>query len=222
MIHCEVAKSSGNQAAAAPRSTRTAGDLARLARSRGATAVLWLGLFGAAWAQGAAKFPAKGVVTVGTGPLPLFVHYLNGSGLKVKTSLRDLSYAPPDLALSKELQLLALRPCAVGDQVILKDSRIEGKTTGADAAGIGRFVWLVSGRYASDGRKWQFNGTVAAKDDLYNFNKSRDGARSTWAEVSTRLGSKFDGKEFWIQITGSLPVSINGVCSLDSKGQALV
>lgn len=173
-------------------------------------------------AQSTPKFPAKGVVTIGKGPLPLFVHYLDGSGQKVKLSLRDLSYAPPDVALSKELQLLAARPCAIGDQVALQDSRIEGKATGADAAGIGRFVWRVSGRYASDGRKWWFNGTVAAKDDLYNFNKARDGARSAWAEVSTLLGSKFDGKEFWIQITGSLPVSINGVCTLDSRGQALV
>lgn len=180
------------------------------------------GLAGNAFAQSTPKFPAKGVVTIGTGPLPLLVHYLDGSGQKVKVSLRDLSYAPPDLALSRELQFLATRPCAVGDQVTLRDSRIEGRATGADAAGIGRLVWRISGQYASDGRKWWFKGTVATKDDLYNFNKARDGARSTWAEVSTWLGSKFDGKEFWIQITGTLPVSINGVCTLDSKGQALV
>lgn len=183
---------------------------------------VWPWVAGNAIAQSTPKFPSRGVVIIGKGPLPLFVHYLDGSGQKVKVSLRDLSYAPPNLALSKELQLLAANPCAVGDQVTLLDSRIEGKATGTDAASIGRFVWLVSGQYASDGRSWWFNGTVAAKDDLYNFNKGRDGARSTWAEVSTWLGSKFDGKEFWIQITGSLPVSINGSCSLDSRGQALV
>ncbi len=51
---------------------------------------------GVTW--GAAKFPDKGVVTIGKGPLPLFVHYLDGTGQTVRKSLRDLKFEEPEPA----------------------------------------------------------------------------------------------------------------------------
>ena len=172
-----------------------------------------------AWA--ASKYPGKGVVTIGKGPLPLLVHYLDGSGRKVKVDLRDLSFAQPALERSKELNALAKSPCSKGDVVKVK-SAIGAEATGADAAGIGRFVWLIDGNYTSDGTKWQFAGTVKPKDDRYNFNKAKDGDRKLWAEVATLLGAKMKGNDFAIQIDGSLLVGISGICSMNSAGQAIV
>lgn len=174
-----------------------------------------------AWAANE-KFPGKGLVTIGTGPIPLFVHYLDGSGKPAQVELRNIHYAKPELARSKELAVLAKSPCGTGDVVNIKSSAIGAEATGVDAAGIGRVVWLLSGQYTTDGQRWQFQGAVRPKDDRYDFNMGRDGERAFWAEVSTRLGAAFRGKEFNVQIQGSLPVSISGVCSLDSAGKALV
>lgn len=174
---------------------------------------------GVTW--GAAKFPDKGVVTIGKGPLPLFVHYLDGTGQTVRKSLRDLKFEEPPLAKSKELAALAKRPCGRGDVVNLTSS-LPGVATGADAAGIGRFVWLVKGQYTTDGARWQFNGTASSKEDFYNFDKKQWGERAFWAEVSTRIGSAFKGTDFKVSIDGSLPISITGTCTLNSAGQALV
>ncbi len=183
---------------------------------------LTVGAAEAASAQGSASYPAKGVARIGTGPLPLLVHYLEKSGKKVQVTLRDLSFAAPDLRKSKELAALARRQCGAGDMVEIRNSRIPAEATGADAVGIGRFVWLVTGRFSTDGKKWWFEGTITAKDDLYDFNKGKDGERALWAEVSTRLGAAFDGKQFWIQITGTLPVNITGTCTQSSAGQSIV
>jgi hypothetical protein len=168
------------------------------------------------------KFPGKGAVTIGAGAISLFVHYLDGSGKPVEVNLRDIHYAKPDLAKSKELAALSKSPCGVGDVVKVSKSAIAAEATGVDAAGIGRFVWLITGQYTTNGKSWQFEGTVRPKDDQYNFNKGRDGDRAFWAEVSTRLGARFPGKEFRVRIEGSLPVGIRGVCSLNSAGEALV
>jgi len=101
-------------------------------------------------------------------------------------------------------------------------SSLPGVATGADAAGIGRFVWLVKGQYTTDGARWQFNGTASSKEDFYNFDKKQWGERAFWAEVSTRIGSAFKGTDFKVSIDGSLPISITGTCTLNSAGQALV
>ncbi len=168
------------------------------------------------------KFPGKGVVTIGAGPMPLLVHYVDGSGKTVQVKLRDIHYAQPDISKSKELNALAKSPCGAGDVINIPTSAIGAETTGVDVAGIGRFVWLINGQYTSDGKRWQFKGTVKPKDDKYDFNKGKDGERAFWAEVSTRIGSTFPGKEFSVRIAGSLPVSITGVCNLNSAGEALV
>jgi len=174
---------------------------------------------GAGLAQ--AKFPSKGSATIGTGPLPLLIHYIDGSGKPVRVELRNLRFQPPPLAKSKELAALANRPCSRGD-VVEVNSRLEGAAEGQDAAGIGRFVWIVRGQYTSDGQKWQFNGAASAKDDFYDFNKGKDGERAFWQEVATRLGAAFPGKAFKVQIGGSVSVGIAGICGLSASGSALV
>lgn len=168
------------------------------------------------------KFPGKGIVKIGSGPVPLVVNYLSNTGNNVQVSLRDLSYESPDLSLSKELASVAKSPCSRGDVVNVSQSSIAGKATGRDAAGIGRFVWLISGQYTTDGQRWQFQGFVTPKDDYYNFNKGKDGEREFWAEVSTAIGSAFPGKAFSVRIQGRLPVSIAGFCGMNSAGEAIV
>jgi len=187
----------------------------------GIASLVLIALAQAAWSANQ-SFPGKGVVTIGTGPIPLLVHYLDGSGKPAQVKLRDIHYAKPELARSKELAALARSPCGVGDVVNIKSSAIGAEATGVDAAGIGRFVWLITGQYTTDGKRWQFQGAVRPKDDKYDFNKSRDGQRAFWAEVSTKLGATFPGKEFTVRIQGSLPVGISGACSLNSAGEALV
>ena len=167
-------------------------------------------------------FPGKGLVTIATGPIPLLVHYLDGSGKAAQVKLRDIHHAKPELARSKELAALAKSPCGVGDVVNINSSAIAAEATGVDAAGIGRFVWLITGKYTTDGKRWQFQGAVRPKEDKYDFNKGKDGERAFWAEVSTKLGATFPGKKFTVRIQGSLPVGISGVCGLNSAGEALV
>lgn len=168
------------------------------------------------------KFPGKGLVTIGAGPIPLLIHYFDGSGKPAQVNLRELHYAKPELVRSKELAALAKSPCSIGDVVKIEKSAIGAEATGVDAAGVGRFVWLIAGKYTSDGKRWQFQGTVQPKDDRYDFSKGKDGERAFWAEVSTRLGATFPGKEFTVKIQGSLSVSISGVCNLNAAGAALV
>jgi hypothetical protein len=168
-----------------------------------------------------AKFPSKGAVTIGRGPLPLLIHYVDASGKAVQTDLRNLQFEPPPIDKSKELAALAKRPCSVGDVANI-DSKLEGQALGADAAGIGRFVWAIKGQYTSDGRKWQFIGTATSKDDYYDFNKGRDGERAFWQEVATQLGATFPGKAFKVQIKGSLAVAAHGVCELSAAGEVIV
>lgn len=169
----------------------------------------------------AQQFPGRGVVRIGAGPLPLLVHYLDGSGKPVQTELRNLSFAPPPLAVSKELALIARQPCSRGDAVQVSSS-LPGEATGADAAGIGRFVWQLTGRFTTDGTKWQFNGSAAPKDDVYDFDKQAWGTRPFWAEVSTRLGATFPGTKFSIRLSGKVTVGINGTCDRNAAGDALV
>jgi hypothetical protein len=168
------------------------------------------------------KFPGKGTLTIVTGPVAMFIHYLDGSGKPVELRLRDLSYAEPDLTLSKQLNALSKRPCGVGDVVNINRDPIAAHATGLDAAGIGRFSWLISGQYTSDGKRWWFKGRVQPMDGPYKFDKQDFGSRDFMAEVSTRIGSTFHGAQFSVTMTGSLPVSIDGICSLTSAGQGLV
>jgi len=172
-------------------------------------------------AQATQKFPSKGTVKIGSGPLPLLVHYIDASGKTVELSLRDFQFEPPPISKSKELAAIASTPCSRGDFVNVA-SKLEGKARGTDAAGIGRFVWLVRGKYVTDGTKWWFDGTAASADDTYDFNKEKDGARAFWAEVSTRIGAAFPGKSFKVHITGSLPIRIDGPCESNIAGQVLV
>jgi hypothetical protein len=187
----------------------------------GLAALAIMTLAQAAWSANQ-TFPGRGVVTIGTGPIPLLVHYLDGSGKAAQVKLRDIHYAKPELARSKELAALAKSPCGVGDVVNINNSAIAAEATGLDAAGIGRFVWLITGKYTTDGKRWQFQGAVRPKEDKYDFNKGKDGERAFWAEVSTKLGATFPGKEFTVRIQGSLPVGISGICGLNSAGEALV
>lgn len=169
------------------------------------------------------KFPGKGVVTLGSGPLPLLLHYIGGSQTPAVVRLRDLSYEKPDLTRSKSLKALANRPCGVGDEINLAPDPIAAQATGADALGIGGFSWLVSGKYSSDGKRWWFKGQVKPKDGPWDFDKKDAGARKYWAEEATRLGAALvPGKPFDVNITGSLAVSIEGVCNLNAAGEALV
>ncbi|NUZ05902.1 hypothetical protein [Piscinibacter koreensis] len=80
----------------------------------------------------------------------------------------------------------------------------------------------MNGQYTTDGERWQFVGKARAHDDLYDFNKGKDGERPFWQEVATRLGAQFPGKSFKVKITGSVDVGISGDCGLNSAGQALV
>jgi hypothetical protein len=54
-------------------------------------------------------------------------------------------------------------------------------------------VWIVRGRYTSDGQRWQLNGE-----------------RAFLAEASTAIGHLFPGTAFRVQITGSLAIGMNG------------
>lgn len=190
---------------------------------RFASALLLLGLLGdPAWSADQ-KFPGKGVVTLGNGPLPLLLHYIGGSQAPVTVKLRDLSYEKPDMTLSRSLKALASRPCAAGGQIDLSPDPIAARATGADALGIGGFSWLVSGRYSSDGKRWWFKGQVKPKDGPWDFDRKDAGARKYWAEEATRLGATLiPGKPFDVNISGSLPVSIDGACNLNAAGEALV
>lgn len=167
-----------------------------------------------------AKFPSKGMISIGKGPVPLLVHYVDGTGKSVKLQLRDLQYEQPQLTKSKELQDLAKRPCGRGDVVVIR-SRIAGAASGSDAAGIGRFVWQIEGRFTTDGERWQFEGKASPRSDLYDFNKETDGSRAIWAEVLTRIGASFSGKSFKIQIDGSLPIGISGICGSNTSGTSI-
>jgi hypothetical protein len=167
------------------------------------------------------KFPGKGEVKIGSGPLPLLIHYVDGTGAPVQVELRRMQFQPPPLQKSKELAAIAKLPCGKGD-VVNVSSRLEGVASGTDAAGIGRFIWLLDGQYTTDGEKWSFVGKARANDDLYDFNKGKDGERAFWQEVATKLGSSFPGKSFRVKISGSVDVGISGVCGLNSAGQVLV
>ncbi len=94
---------------------------------------------------------------------------------------------------------------------------IGAEATGADALGIGNFSWLISGQYASDGKRWWFKGEVKPKDGPYKFDKKTWGTRDWWAEVSTRIGSNFSGTKFDVYMTGSFKVSIDGVCNVSER-----
>lgn len=183
-------------------------------------ALVYLALLAPTFASGQ-QFPSRGIVKLGPGPLPLLIHYLDGSGKPVQTQLRNLSFAPPPLAHSKELAVIARHPCGRGD-VVQVSSSLPGQATGADAAGIGRFVWQLTGRFTTDGARWQFNGSATPKDDVYDFDKQAWGTRPFWAEVSTRLGATFPGERFSIRLSGKVDVGISGTCDRNSAGDALV
>lgn len=194
-----------------------------MVRSVGLVASLLLGLLcQPAWCVDQ-KFPGKGVVTLGSGPLPLLMHYVGGSQTPVELKLRNLSYEMPDLTRSKSLKALASRPCGVGDEIKVPPHAVAAQATGADSLGIGGFSWLVSGRYSSDGKRWWFKGQVKPKDGPWDFDKKDAAARKYWAEQATRLGAALvPGKPFDVKITGFLDISIDGVCNLSSAGEALV
>lgn len=168
------------------------------------------------------KFPAKGSVTFPKGPLPLLIHYVDGSGTQVNVKLADIAYAEPDLSKSKELQRFATMPCAVGQVVNLPPSPIAARATGADALGIGRFSWIAKGQYTSDGSSWNFVGTLTPVNGTYEFKKQDWGQRQWWAEVATRLGAAFPGTAFKANIVGTADFAVHGTCSLNSAGQAIV
>lgn len=174
-----------------------------------------------AWSAGQ-KFPNKGNATFPKGPLPLLIHYVNGSGKDVEVKLGDIQYAKPDLTRSKELQKFARLPCEIGQVVNLPASPIAAEATGADALGIGRFSWIANGQYTSDGRSWNFTGTLTPLNGTYKFAKAAWGDRKWWAEIATRLGSSFPGKEFSATIAGTLDFAIHGTCTLNAAGEALV
>lgn len=168
------------------------------------------------------KFPNKGVVTFHTGPVPLLIHYITGSGQPVDVKLSDIKYADPDLARSKELQKFAKLPCEVGQVVKLPPSPMAAATKGADALGIGRFSWVANGNYTSDGKSWNFTGRLTPVNGTYKFAKAEWGQRAWWAEVATRLGAAFPGKEFSVTIVGTRDFAIHGTCMLNAAGEALV
>jgi len=170
----------------------------------------------------AATFPSKGTVTYAKGPLPLLIHYIDGNGTEVNVKLTDITYAEPDLTLSKELQKFAKMPCEVGQVVDLPTGAIAARATGVDALGIGRFSWVVKGQYTSDGNSWNFVGTLTPVNGTYEFKKKDWGERKWWAEVSTRLGATFDGTAFKATIVGTTDFAIKGTCGLNSAGQAIV
>lgn len=168
------------------------------------------------------KFPGKGVVTFPSGPLPLLIHYINGSGKDIEVKLSDVHYAEPDLTRSKELRGFAKLPCQVGEVVNLPPSPIAAEATGADALGIGRFSWVAKGQFTSDGKSWNFTGTLTPVNGTYKFEKAAWGDRKWWAEVATRLGASFPGKEFAASMVGTLDFAIHGTCTLNAAGEALV
>lgn len=168
------------------------------------------------------KFPNKGVATFPKGPLPLLIHYVNGSGEEVEVKLSDIQYAEPDLTRSKELQRFATLTCELGQVVKLPASPIAAAATGADALGVGRFSWIANGQYTSDGNSWNFTGPLTPVNGTYKFAKAAWGERKWWAEIATRLGASFPGKEFSANITGTLDFAIHGTCTLNAAGEALV
>ncbi len=168
-----------------------------------------------------ARYPARGVVKLSPTPLNLLVHYVNGSQQPVESELRQFDYAPPDLSLSSALKAIAAQPCSVGDQVQVHGSKFAGKARGIDALGIGRFVWILDGRYVSDGTTWRFTGKIAPAPDLYDFNSEKPGTREFSQEVLTRIGAQIPGKTFRIEITGFHDVEIRGACSLTAAGTAI-
>lgn len=136
--------------------------------------------------------------------------------------LSDIQYADPDLTQSKELQRFAKLPCELGQVVNLPPSPIAARATGLDAVGIGRFSWVLKGQYTSDGRSWNFTGTMTPVNGTYEFKRAEWGQRRWWAEISTILGAGFPGKEFSANIVGTRDFAIHGTCALNAVGEALV
>lgn len=173
-------------------------------------------------AAGAQTFPGKGSVTFPSGPLPLLIHYVDGSGTPVNVKLTDINYAEPDLAQSKELRKFAMLPCEVGQVVNLPPSPISARAIGTDALGIGRFSWVIKGQYTSDGKSWNFGGKLTPVNGTYEFKKKDWGERKWWAELATRLGTTFPGTSFKANIVGTTDFTIHGACSLTAAGEAIV
>lgn len=153
-------------------------------------------------------------------PLGLLVHYIERSGKQVRIRLRDFQHVPANFGQSNELRSLASRPCGRGD-VVRIESRFSGSATGSDAAGVGRFVWQLSGTFVSDGLVWSFSGNLRPAPDYYNFDPQPPGVRSFFGEVSTRIGSMLPGKPFRVQIDGAKSVRFGGPCAPGAGGSAI-
>ena len=191
----------------------------RQTRALGVVAISLLSFLTASARADTPKFPGRGRAELTRiDPVSLLVNYVSASSKPVSGRLRELKYEAPNLNLSKSLIGILVHPCERGDRIEVSNSRFTGATRGVDAAGIGRFVWVLNGIYSSTGATWAFDGTLRPAEDVYDFDADSKGSRSLAAEVSTRLGAMLPGRPFRITIVGSIRVSVSGVCGLSAPG----
>ena len=148
-------------------------------------------------------------------PAAALVHYAGGSGEDRNYYFNTLDTSKVALSDFPEIQRTLQEGTPGLHQIVNASGRFDSglpllTRNLSSAATIGGAVLRANGVLAisRDGR-YSFDGTLAAKDDLYDFNPRK--GRSAIGNISTAIGRQLPGKPFTIHIIGSKPFSKTGV-----------
>ena len=147
--------------------------------------------------------------TIFVDPFELFfspeglLHYLGGSGSAVSVPFSDVDTSSVKATNFSQVKA-AIGSCTPGTYPV---NDVVGFSTGGDAAlYLGNIVLKLDGDVTVNcDCSWCFHGTLAARPDVYDFNRSNH--RTAAGEFSTLVGSFLPGKPYTINIVGSKPIS---------------
>lgn len=129
-----------------------------------------------------------------------FNHYLGGSGTPLTMQFSEIDTSKVQLREFVQLQALLSGGCR--DQVINVNSKSPFGTSGDAALTVGFISLNLKGTlFIHCDCKWEFQGSLSALDDFYNFNASTH--RSRTGEILTSIGRAANGTPYVIHIQGT-------------------
>ena len=138
------------------------------------------------------------------------MHYLFGGGSPVTLDISEIIGVLPNLEFVSQIRR---NYKYLGAGIYEIEIPVAFQTTGQFSAYLGYITLEYVGilRVNSD-LSYEFNGDVLSRNDFYNFNISphRDVISQASTILGRSLGFIFEGMEYDVIISGSLPVSLSG------------